>query len=96
MCAIALSNMVGLEYKSLILCLRYYVCDLKFRYNNSGSNFRVKFRRSPESATFRRATEKERLLISLSVPSLPRLAPCKDVVDTLLSPLGGDHRKSQL
>jgi len=55
--AITLSDMVDLEHKSLILCLRYRVRGLEFWDNNDGSNFRVKFRRAPEPATPRGAIE---------------------------------------
>jgi len=83
--AIALSDMVDLEHKSLILCLRYRVRDLEFWDNNNGSNFRVEFRRAPEPAT-----------ISFSAPSTPRPAPCEDAVDTPLALRGRDLRTSQL
>lgn len=64
--AIALSEMVNLEHKSLILCLRYRVRGLEFWDNNDGNNFRVKFRGAPDPATPRRAMEEGRPPISLA------------------------------
>src|SRR5262249_11004117 len=44
---IALPNMVNLEHKSLILCLRYLACGLEFWDNNDSNNFHVKLCLSP-------------------------------------------------